>query len=306
MIYNLISVKRIIAKVFTDLDLKEGDHRVSDMIEWAGEALEKIGSFPQFTNRVLGKDNIPPLEVVNYQAKLPVDFHNLIQVAYAKEKNGPYFPMRYATGSFDSGVVNSDMTTTVDKVSTSAMISLVMTLYALDYEDAVIKLNTEPSTVSILEGILGDTGNTLGSEHIAGSTTDTTYVIRHGYIKTNQESGWLMVAYQAIPVDLDGYPMVPDHISFSEALYWYITMKLLYVDWKTGKVSRDIYYDAKSSWNFYCKQAYGNAMMPNQDQMESIKNTWHKIIPELGDHSNFFSTMGQRQVVYNQNNVYSK
>ena len=60
MIYKLTSVKSVIAKVFTDLDLKEGDHRLSDMIEWAGEALEKIGSFPQFTQKVAGKDCIQP------------------------------------------------------------------------------------------------------------------------------------------------------------------------------------------------------------------------------------------------------
>ena len=46
MIYKLTSVKSVIAKVFTDLDLQEETHRVSDMIEWAGEALEKIGAFP--------------------------------------------------------------------------------------------------------------------------------------------------------------------------------------------------------------------------------------------------------------------
>lgn len=53
MIYKLTSVKRVIAKVFTDLDLKEGDHRITDMIEWASEALLKIGAFPQFTTKVL-------------------------------------------------------------------------------------------------------------------------------------------------------------------------------------------------------------------------------------------------------------
>ena len=50
MVYNLTSVNRVIAKVFTDLQLQEGDHRVSDMIEYAGEALEKIGGFPMFIN----------------------------------------------------------------------------------------------------------------------------------------------------------------------------------------------------------------------------------------------------------------
>ena len=89
MVYKLTSVKKIIAKVFTDLDLKEGDHRVSDMIEWAGEALEKIGAFPQFENKVSGKNDVPMLTISNYQSRLPYDFHRLIQVAYSPTLTGP-------------------------------------------------------------------------------------------------------------------------------------------------------------------------------------------------------------------------
>ena len=83
MIYKTTSVKRVIAKVFTDLDLQEGEHRISDMIEWAGEALEKIGAFPQFINKVSGKDGLPLLEVSNYQTSLPCDFYRLIQIYYS-------------------------------------------------------------------------------------------------------------------------------------------------------------------------------------------------------------------------------
>jgi hypothetical protein len=36
MIYKYTSVERIISKVYTDLDLNEGDHKITDMIEWAG------------------------------------------------------------------------------------------------------------------------------------------------------------------------------------------------------------------------------------------------------------------------------
>ena len=69
MVYNFTSVKRVISKVFTDLDLKEGDHRLSDLIEWAGEAVKKIGGFPTLITKVIGKDDVPVLAISNYQAK---------------------------------------------------------------------------------------------------------------------------------------------------------------------------------------------------------------------------------------------
>jgi len=300
MVYNLTSVKRVIAKVFSDLELKEGDHRISDMIEWSGEALEKIGGFPTFDVKVAGKDDMPLLEIIEYQAILPYDFHSLIQIGYSSTTSGPFYSMRYATGSFDYGSVDTNVVTEYT-AATSDLVTLCMSLYSLSYADALAKINTEPAIRTLLETLLEPSSTT----NIAASTettTDYTYLIKSGYIKTNIETGYLMVAYQAIPVDDEGYPMIPDNQSFIEAIYWYIVMKLLYPKWASGQIRDAVYVDAKRSWNFYCKQAYGNSMMPNgAGQMESIKNTWHRLVEEFNEHDTFFSMMGQEQKIYNAN-----
>ena len=66
-------------------------------------------------------------------------------------------------------------------------------------------------------------------------------------------------------------------------------------------MNQRIYYDMRNSWNFYCKQAYAEAMLPNEDELESIKNTWNKIHTELLDHNSFYSHTGSRQHIYNAN-----
>lgn len=305
MIYKLTSVKRIIAKVFTDLDLKEGDHRISDMIEWAGEALEKIGAFPSLINKVTGKDNEPYLEVYNYQTKLPCDFHQVIQVSFSTNVNGPYYPMRYGTGSFDYGKVQNDVTSLATTFPESTVVTLAMTLYSLNYADALAKINNEPITRANIEGMLNQmTPNTTGTAttDAMATTNDYTYIITSNYLKTNVESGYIMMAYQAIPVDTEGYPMIPDDVDFVEAIYWYITMKLMYPMWRLGTVRDQVYFDARRSWNYTCKKAYGNAMMPNIDQLESIKNSWNRLVPELNEWKTGFSTLGQEQIIYNPNN----
>jgi len=300
MVYNLTSVKRVIAKVFTDLDLKEGDHRISDMVEWSGEALEKIGGFPTLTTKVMGKDEYPLVEIQSYQAVLPYDFHSLVQIAYSSTTTGPFYPMRYATGSFDYGSTITSMPAEYT-ASNSDLVTLCMTLYNLDYAAALAYLNSNPSIREILESMIAPTKSTNEDAGIS-TTYDYTYIISGGYVKTNIESGYLMIAYQAIPTDNEGYPMIPDNQSFMEAIYWYITMKLLYPQWVSGQVRDAVYADAKRSWNFYCKQAYGNAMMPNgADQLETIKNTWHRLVEEFNEHDSFFSTMGEEQIVYNKN-----
>lgn len=301
MIYKTTSVKRVIAKVFTDLDLQEGEHRISDMIEWCGEALEKIGAFPSFVNKVAGKDNEPLLVISNYQTKLPCDFHRPIQIAYALNEAGPFYPMRYATGSFDFGSDYTALTTSDVTYPESALVTLTMELYALTYVEALAKLNTEPTTRALINSLLDSKTSATSTDDNLDITEDYTYIITSNYIKTNQETGYIMLAYQAIPTDKEGYPLIPDDVSFIEALYWYVVMKLLYPQWKQGSIRDAVYYDARRSWNYYCKQAYGNALMPNKDQLESIKNTWLRLVPEISEHTTAFSTLGDRQKVYNAN-----
>lgn len=254
-IYNNTSVKTVIAKVLTDLDMREETHRISDMIEYAGEALEKIGAFPVLETKILGKGGVPYLELNDYQVALPADIHTITQAAYAEQEGSRFLDMRRATGSFD---MSRTLTTSTGE------------------EDENV----------------GDTDN----------THDLTYFLKPGYLVSNKKTGIVMLAYKAIPTDDDGYPLIPDNISFREALYWYISMKLMYPLWKIGKIRDAVYYDARRSWNFYCKQAYGNAMMPDADQLESLKNSWLRLVPEIRENRGFFSTLGQEQVIYNQTN----
>jgi hypothetical protein len=261
MIYNLVSVKKVIAKVFTDLDLQEGTHRISDFIEWSSEALKKIGSYPQFVTKVTGKEKVPLLVIEDYQAKLPTDLYSINQVAYSTGITAPYYPMRDTAGSFSS---NHGAT--------------------LQYGGT----DTTPAT-------------TTSSENITTFSGDRQYSIVGGYIKTNIKEGYLLISYQAIPVDDDNYPMVPDDESFFEAIYWYINMKLMYPKWRDGQIRDAVYYDAKSSWNYYRKQAYGNAMMPNADQLDTIKNIWIRLIPEINASKSFYSNIGDQEFIYNKN-----
>lgn len=266
MIYNTISVKQIIAKVLTDNNLHEENHRIADMLEWAGEALEKIGAFPQLEQKVAGKGGEPLLEIQDYQASLPYGLYSIIQAVYTPNNTsqGPYYPMRYSSGSFDA----------VPKLTL---------FYEGDPED--------PNDDTTLE---------VDEYFKTNLSLDFIYVIADGWIKTNQRDGYIMLAYTSIPMDEEGYPKVPDLMSYSEAIYWYITMKLNYPRWANGELRDGIFFEMKRSWNYYRKQAYAEALMPEGDQLESVKNTWNMLIPELNAENTFFSTVGEEQIIFNQ------
>ena len=262
MVYDTVSVKQVIAKVLTDNDLHEENHRIADMIEWCGEALEKIGAFPQLEIKVAGKEGLPLLKIENYQTALPLGLHSIIQAVYTPEENthGPYYPMRYGTGSFDSS--------------------------------GKITMHNSDGTYTTEDENLYETNSSL----------NFTYVTDGKYIKTNVADGYIMLSYTTIPLDEEGYPKVPNLMSFLDALYWYVTMKLFYPKWVNGTIRDGIYFEMRRSWNFYRKQAYAEALMPQGDQLDSIKNTWNQLIPELDAQNTFFSTIGQEQIIYNQTN----
>lgn len=159
-----------------------------------------------------------------------------------------------------------------------------------------------------VRGITTTVGNT-SSEDTNNATdfnTDITYVVTPGYIKTNKKDGYIMLAYSAIPISEDGFPLIPDLASYIDALYWYVTMKLMYPAWREGRIRDAVYYDARRSWNFYCKQAYGEALMPDSSAMESIKNTWNRLVPDMNANNSFYSTTNQQEIIYNANVPYGK
>ena len=321
MITKYISSKTVIAKVYADLNLKEDGNRVTDIQEWIGEAIEHIGSVKQLRNKVSGVDGEPILKINNHLATMPCDLHRLNQVAFSISEDGPWYPMRLATGSFDIwsdddndlGCDNEvDLLSVPDKLMVEVMMQLYLeqpehpiygNLYKQPYKRALEIINSDLRTRSLVTQMLTKHGYITNFKvRQTNYSRDLQYIIKPGFINTITKNGYLKLSYSAVAVDEEGYPMIPDLVSYTEAIYWYITMKLKYPEYLNGKMNREIYYDIKRSWNFYSKQAYAESLLPNNDEMESFKNNWLKIVPEITEHDNFYSTAGERQYIYTKTN----
>lgn len=299
---NLISSKAIIAKIIADLDLKEDEVKITDIREYIGEAMEKIGAIQQLEHKV---ENIP---VIGYQAKLPCDLYRLNQVAFSFENSCGWLPMRKVTNSF--GVY-----TKCDKcdpnmiIGDNALIPLVKNLYNLiDDRAALDIINSDPNVKKTLSALVNQyTIPSVNGRLIVGNPASLNgslqYSTKPGYITVNVPCGWVKISYHAIITDEDSMPMIPDSPSYFEAIFWYVAMKLSYPKYLKGQLNQNIYYDMKNSWNFYRRQAYAEAMMPGVDEIESIKNDWHKLYTEFDDHDTFFATTGDEQIIYNQNRL---
>lgn len=288
----MVSSKAVIAKIIADLDLKEDDIKITDIREWISEAMEKIGAVQQLEHKVAN------LKICDYQAKLPCDLYRLNQVAFSFENSCGWLPMRKVTNSFgiykkcsgcnpkmlvqDSALIPDDDKEALEILNSDKNIKQTL--------DALVNQYTVPSNNGRL--IIGNP---------ATFNTSLQYSTKPGYITVNVPCGWVKISYHAIPTDEDSMPMIPDIPSYFEAIFWYVAMKMSYPKYLKGQLNQNIYYDMRNSWNFYRKQAYAEAMMPTVDELETIKNVWHKPYTEFRDHDTFFETTGDEQILYNWN-----
>lgn len=296
----MVSSKAVIAKIIADLDLKEDDIKITDIREWISEAMEKIGAVQQLEHKVAN------LKICDYQAKLPCDLYRLNQVAFSFENSCGWLPMRKVTNSFGiykkCGECDPKML-----VQDNALLPLVKNIFNLDNDkDALEILNSDQNIKQTLSALVNQyTVPSNNGRLIVGNpatfNTSLQYSTKPGYITVNVPCGWIKVSYHAIPTDEDSMPMIPDIPSYFEAIFWYVAMKMSYPKYLKGQLSQNIYYDMRSSWNFYRKQAYAEAMMPTVDELETIKNVWHKPYTEFRDHDTFFETTGDEQILYNWN-----
>lgn len=308
MINNrLISSNTVIAKVIADADLREYEIRISDIREYILEGMLKIGALPQYEHKVV------VLPIKHHQVALPCDLYKLGQVAYSVSNNGGWLPMRKTTSSFgvyhDKGCKPNMLIKDVD------LLPLVKNMFNLvDDKAALEKLNEDTNLRETLSALMNQytvhsvNGIPLGVKNRHWDSTmfsrELQYATKPGYIITSMPHGFVKIAYYAIYTDDEGMPLIPDMESYKECLYWYVMMKLMYPRKLKGQINNYDYEEIRNSYNFYRKQAYAEAMMPDVDTMESVKNQWLKIYPEIDDHDLFFSTTGDEQYIFNQNNYW--
>lgn len=304
----MISSASVVAKVIADLDLKEDQIRITDIREWIMEGILKIGAIQQYEHKVA----ILPIEC--HQVALPCDLYKLGQVAFSFCNGGGWLPMRKATSSFGVFHDRECSNEPCMLIPDTAMFPLVKNMFNLNTDrEALDKLNEDTNLRQTLSILLNQwTVGTVNGKFVPGVidhrdstmfSNELQYTTKPGYINTCMPRGFVKISYYAIYTDEDSMPMIPDLESYKEAIYWYVTMKLMYPKKLKGQISQGDYYDIRNSYNFYRKQAYAEAMMPTVDDLETISNIYTKLYPEINDHSMFFSTSGDEQNIYNQNRL---
>ena len=125
----------------------------------------------------------------------------------------------------------------------------------------------------------------LATSGVFPNSNDVSYQINDGYIYTSFEQGVMGFTYYAMPLDSEGWPRIPDHVSVMEAIFWYIVQKMMLKGFKHPD-SNINYMFAHQQWLKYCTQARGALAMPDIPRMQNFMKHWVK---QAQTHDRFLS-----------------
>lgn len=137
---------------------------------------------------------------------------------------------------------------------------------------------------------------------IPSCCTEYNFYINDGYIitniinsETNSDNPKLCIIYLGIPVDDEGYPLIPDDVYYMEALSAYVTYKLDYQAWRKGGIPDKVYQAAETNWLWYVNSARGSANMPDAAKLENLKNVWVRLIPKQNRYNELFKGINKQE-----------
>ena len=264
-----------------------------DIMMWTEEALNLIGHPRQYIRKVTGHKENPNLDIKNYRAQLPCDFHSLEQVAV----NG--MPAEYSGNTFHHlldgdccGIEGfTNLAAHVQEQNWGELVKVTNDDGASSYEQRNDSLsNTEGGIMSFDMDIVMDS-----------EINPITFDLNNNNITLSVKEGKVCMAYLAIPTDEEGLPLIPEDTSYQLAVKKYLTMKVDYIAWRRGTLQQAVFEHSQQEWMWYVGQAGNKAKMPNIDQLEAIKNQTMRLLPKVNAHETFFKSLGSPEIRRNFN-----
>jgi len=129
---------------------------------------------------------------------------------------------------------------------------------------------------------------------------ELTYTVNDDCMFPSFENGLFLLAYESLPVDENGYPMIPDEQSVINALAYHILTRIAAQKWARQEIPEGIYRDLERNSLWY--KAKAQTRVPTYDEMETLKNIHIRMIPKVNMHSDGFNAIGSQELRIAHNN----
>lgn len=118
-------------------------------------------------------------------------------------------------------------------------------------------------------------------------------------IFTSFPEGKVEIAYKAIPVDEDGFPLLIDNETYLNALEAYIKVKVFTVKFDTGKIQAGILSNAQTEYASASHLLQSEMTTPSMSEMESMTRYLNTLIKPVRQFDNGFKDLGNREYLRN-------
>ena len=126
---------------------------------------------------------------------------------------------------------------------------------------------------------------------------EPTFKTQGRIIFTSFPEGRVRIAYKAIPVDEDGFPLLIDNENYLAALEAYIKKQVFTVKFDQGKISASVLQNAQAEYSWLAGQLQSELTIPSMAEMQSITNLVTALIPRMREFDKGFRDLGAREYI---------
>lgn len=130
--------------------------------------------------------------------------------------------------------------------------------------------------------------------HSEGDNGEPTFKTQGRMIYTSFKEGTVEVSYKAMPIDSEGYPLLPDEPTFLRALELYIKKQWFTILFDMGKISPAVLQNTQQEYAFAAGACNNTFMIPSPSEMESITNMMNQLIPRFNGFKKGFKHLGDK------------
>ncbi len=126
---------------------------------------------------------------------------------------------------------------------------------------------------------------------------EATFKTQGRIIFTSFPEGRVEVAYKAIPVDEDGFPLLIDNETYLNALEAYIKKQVFTVKFDVGKIQSGVLSNAQSEYSWAVHLLQTEMTTPSVGEMESLTRYLNTMIKPVSSFDQGFKHHGDREYI---------
>lgn len=210
--FPLVSAKEVVARVMRGVNYRLPSSYLDDILEWIPEGLGMLQVTNALVTTSTGDMNCPgEILIRNHCGSLPC---GLVTILAVEDECGRRLPE-----GTDVTDITSQTSTRHSRPAGARPNTFYVDPYVHQTQDGLPSDEAPSASVPYFGGdLVQDDGSSRNVNY---------YKIVGNYIQTSFEEGYVKIHYLSLPVDKEGYPLIPDNSAFKQALEFYVLMRLV-------------------------------------------------------------------------------